>query len=187
MDSPENALSLYRVIWQGKHELDQLTPAHILLKLSGLVKRDRSGLLVVRNYIYHRIFTDKWVDLSLRRKPINLPYSSLGSLFKGREAFLDDLLQRLGAPTGRATAIVNRLAVHGLGGVGKTRAAVEYAWRHAGDYTALLFVSAPSSAELRANLANLLGVLGITARGDFGRPATDSRCSTGSMAIPAGC
>ena len=35
--------------------------------------------------------------------------------------------------------------MHGLGGVGKTRAAVEYAWRHADDYTALLFVSAPSA------------------------------------------
>ena len=33
------------------------------------------------------------------------------------------------------------------------------------DYTALLFVSAPSAAELRANLANLVGVLGTTAEG----------------------
>ena len=66
-------------------------------------------------------------------------------------------------PNGRATAIVNRLAVHGLGGVGKTRAAVEYAWRHANEYTALLFVSAPTAAELMANLANLAGVLGTSA------------------------
>jgi tetratricopeptide (TPR) repeat protein len=96
-------------------------------------------------------------------KPCNLPLTSLGSLFKGREGFLADLQQRLGVPGARATAIINRLAVHGLGGVGKTRAAVEYAWRHADDYTALLFVSAPSVAELRANLANLVGVLGMTA------------------------
>ena len=53
------------------------------------------------------------------------------------------------------------MAVHGLGGVGKTRAALEYAWRHDKDYTALLFVSAPTAAELRANLANLAGVLAI--------------------------
>jgi tetratricopeptide (TPR) repeat protein len=99
------------------------------------------------------------------RKPCNLPLASIGRLFKGREAFLDELRTRLGAPDGRATAIVNKLAVHGLGGVGKTRAAVEYAWRHAGEYTALLFVSAPSAAELRDNLANLAGALGTTAKG----------------------
>jgi pimeloyl-ACP methyl ester carboxylesterase len=54
------------------------------------------------------------------------------------------------APAGRATAIAGK-AVHGLGGVGKTRLAVEYAWRHAADYTALLFVGAGSPADLRRN------------------------------------
>jgi hypothetical protein len=61
------------------------------------------------------------------RKPTNLP-SPLGTLFKGRDAFLEDLRTRLGAG-GRPKAIVARQAIHGLGGVGKTRAAVEYAWR----------------------------------------------------------
>jgi hypothetical protein len=97
-------------------------------------------------------------------KPCNLPLASIGSLFKGREGFLADLQQQLGVPGARAMAIVNRLAVHGLGGVGKTRATLEYAWRRAEDYTALLFVSAPSVVELRANLANLVGVPGTTAR-----------------------
>ena len=55
--------------------------------------------------------------------------------------------------------------MHGLGGVGKTRAAIEYAWRHVDDYSALLFVSAPSVAELRANLANLNGVFGMAGEG----------------------
>jgi hypothetical protein len=40
-----------------------------------------------------------------------------------------------------------------LGGVGKTRLAIEHAWRQAGDYTALLFASARSAADLRTNLA----------------------------------
>jgi hypothetical protein len=98
-------------------------------------------------------------------KPCNLPLPSIGSLFKGRDTFLDDLRTRLGLrAAARPTAIVNRLAVHGLGGVGKTRAALEYAWRHADDYAALLFVSAPSLAELHTNLANLIVVLGMTAQ-----------------------
>ena len=52
--------------------------------------------------------------------------------------------------------------MHGLGGVGKTRTALEYAWRHKGDYTALLFMSAPTEAELRSSLANLAEVLAIS-------------------------
>ncbi len=98
-------------------------------------------------------------------KPCNLPLASIGTLFKGRDTFLDDLRKRLGGPGGRAAAILNRLAVHGLGGVGKTRAAVEYAWRCVDDYTALLFVSARSVPELRSNLANLVAVLGMQTDG----------------------
>ncbi|MGH8489047.1 MAG: tetratricopeptide repeat protein [Gammaproteobacteria bacterium] len=45
----------------------------------------------------------------------------------------------------------------GSGGVGKTRLAVEYAWRHDADYSALLFVVADSPENLRRNLAALVG------------------------------
>ncbi|HEV7505734.1 MAG TPA: tetratricopeptide repeat protein [Thermoanaerobaculia bacterium] len=85
----------------------------------------------------------------------NLPFSSLGHLFQGREEMITVLREKLTqTPAGRATAIAGK-AVHGLGGVGKTRLAVEYAWRHADDYTALLFVGAGSPADLRRNLAAL--------------------------------
>jgi len=103
----------------------------------------------------------RWEGPPPDHKPANLPDVSLGTLFKGRIEFLNDLRQRLGAVEGRAAAIIARQVVHGLGGVGKTRAAIEYAWKFAGDYTALLFVSADSAVELRAKLANLVGVLAI--------------------------
>ncbi|HWB14503.1 MAG TPA: tetratricopeptide repeat protein [Pirellulales bacterium] len=94
-----------------------------------------------------------------RPKPVLLPYPSLGTLFKGRDEFLRQLRQSLQrAGNGHATAIVGR-AVHGLGGVGKTRLAVEYAWQHQDDYSAVLFVTADSPANLRANLAELVGPL----------------------------
>ena len=48
-------------------------------------------------------------------------------------------------------------ALHGLGGVGKTRLAIEYALRHEADYSALLFVRAEDPATLDANLAALVG------------------------------
>ena len=90
-------------------------------------------------------------------KPIDLPYPPLGSLFKGRDDFLRQLHQSLTRGAGR-TAIVSS-ALYGLGGVGKTRAAVEYAWAHEKDYTALLFVIAETPEALRRNLAALTGPL----------------------------
>ena len=60
------------------------------------------------------------------------------------------------ATPGAAAAIIARQAIHGLGGVGKTRLAVEYAWRYQVDYTALLFVFADTPANLRRNLAALV-------------------------------
>jgi tetratricopeptide (TPR) repeat protein len=87
--------------------------------------------------------------------PNNLPYSSLGTLFKGRDAFLATLRGSLLAAPSHAAALVPKTAIHGLGGVGKTRLAVEYAWRHRAEYTALLFVLADTPANLRRNLAAL--------------------------------
>jgi len=89
-------------------------------------------------------------------KPIVLPYPSLGSLFKGREGFMQQLHDSLSR--GGQTAITSK-ALYGLGGIGKTRAAVEYAWAHRDDYTALLFVVAESPEALRRNLAALAATL----------------------------
>ncbi|HEV2841304.1 MAG TPA: toll/interleukin-1 receptor domain-containing protein [Chthoniobacterales bacterium] len=94
-------------------------------------------------------------------KPTNLPYPSLGPLFKGREDFLNGIRAGFAGDLGRAQAISARQAVHGLGGIGKTRAAVEYAWRFATEYTALLFVSAETPLDFRANIAALGPILKI--------------------------
>ena len=48
-------------------------------------------------------------------------------------------------------------ALHGLGGIGKTRLAIEYAYAYAADYSALLFVRAEESSALNAGLAALAG------------------------------
>ena len=97
-------------------------------------------------------------------RPRNLPYPSLGKLFKGREVFLrtirDHILAHAGTGNGSsATGISQRQALCGLGGVGKTRLAVEYGWRYNDEYSAVLFVVADSPENLRRNLAQLTGPL----------------------------
>ena len=88
-------------------------------------------------------------------KPVNLPYLSIGDLFKGREVMLDDLSQSFGPISESvATPVVARV-LNGLGGVGKTRLALEYAWGRASEYTAMLFVTADSPEALQRNLAAL--------------------------------
>jgi len=87
-----------------------------------------------------------------RRKPRNLPYVSLEELFKGREDILGRLHEALAESKGGRA-----IAFHGLGGVGKTRLAVEYAWRHETEHRALLFVSAETPERLDAGLAALAG------------------------------
>jgi hypothetical protein len=81
----------------------------------------------------------------------NLPYTSLGRLFKGREHILAELHERLQQNPGRT------LAIHGPAGVGKTRLTIEYALRHEAQYTALLEVGASSLEALQRNLAALCG------------------------------
>ena len=52
-------------------------------------------------------------------------------------------------------------ALYGLGGIGKTRAVVEYAWAFQVEYTALLFVIADTPEALQRNLAALAGLLDL--------------------------
>jgi tetratricopeptide (TPR) repeat protein len=87
------------------------------------------------------------------RIPFNMPFGSLGDLFKGREEELRRLDEQL--KLRGASAILQPRAISGLGGIGKTRLAIEYAHRHRADFTALLFVSANTRADLEANLARL--------------------------------
>uniref|UniRef100_UPI001EF61417 FxSxx-COOH system tetratricopeptide repeat protein n=1 Tax=Frankia sp. Cj3 TaxID=2880976 RepID=UPI001EF61417 len=76
--------------------------------------------------------------------------------FTGR----DDLLARMRASlTGQGTTVVQ--ALYGLGGVGKTQLAVEYAYRYAGDYDLVWWIPAEEPALINDHLARLAGPLGI--------------------------
>ena len=61
---------LYEKILKGARERDQPAPAHTELKLSGLVKRDEEGCLVVRNRIYERLFDHPWIESTRPRRAL---------------------------------------------------------------------------------------------------------------------
>jgi tetratricopeptide (TPR) repeat protein len=95
----------------------------------------------------------KGASLLAALQPRNLPLESLGPLFKGRDPFLRRLHQNF------TDAGSSRQAIYGLGGIGKTRLAVEYAWQFQAHYNTLLFVIADSPVALLTNLANLCSPL----------------------------
>jgi len=80
----------------------------------------------------------------------NLPYPPLGDLLKGRDEELRKLAEGLEAAGG---SIVQHLVLYGLGGIGKTRLAVEHTW--ASGYNAAFFIQAVTPAGLRTGLASL--------------------------------
>ena len=81
-----------------------------------------------------------------------------------------DILARLRAgASSRITAVLPERdpddplpqAVQGLGGVGKTAIAIEYAYRHRSDYDLVWWISADQLPSVRAALAQLAGRLGV--------------------------
>jgi transcriptional regulator with XRE-family HTH domain len=94
--------------------------------------------------------------------PSAAPVPAIGNLpprnpnFTGRVDLLSLLERALN--TDQATAIV---AAHGLGGVGKSQLALEYAHRHQADYDLIWWVPAETSLLLATTLAALAPRLGL--------------------------
>jgi hypothetical protein len=80
-------------------------------------------------------------------KPVNLPYHSIGAIFKGREDFIKELYE-----TG-STQRYCRDCYSWPWSMGKTRLTVEYAWQHKDHYTALLLYMLRTQT-LITNIAN---------------------------------
>ncbi|MEU7740691.1 FxSxx-COOH system tetratricopeptide repeat protein [Nonomuraea sp. NPDC049158] len=77
--------------------------------------------------------------------------------FTGREALLSRLRSGIGE---QVTAMVPH-ALHGLGGVGKTQMAIEYAYRFRDSYDVVWYIPADQPGLVRSTLARLAPQLGV--------------------------
>ncbi len=86
----------------------------------------------------------------------NIPYPR-NPFFLGRDRIIAHLRHLLQA--GQATALSHPQAVSGLGGIGKTQIALEYAYRYHQDYQAVLWASAESAESLVSSFVALASLL----------------------------
>ncbi|MGH3874656.1 MAG: FxSxx-COOH system tetratricopeptide repeat protein [Pseudonocardiaceae bacterium] len=90
--------------------------------------------------------------------------------FVGRDGTLVDVRERLRSG---GAAVVQ--ALHGMGGVGKTQLAIEYAHRYAGDYDVVWWVSAEETGLIGEQYAALAGELELRA------PHADTASAVGAL------
>ncbi|PRX68996.1 tetratricopeptide repeat protein [Nonomuraea fuscirosea] len=97
------------------------------------------------------------------RQPTVLDLPTRNATFTGRGEVLQRLREQLvgGAQTVVTQTVVTQAALYGLGGVGKTQLAIEYAHRYMADYDVVWWISAEQSELLNGAMANLAVRLGL--------------------------
>jgi NB-ARC domain len=106
----------------------------------------------------------------LRKREINLPLIILNPfpsarVFRGRDDILSQLEEVLLLPRTRLitqqASSLRQFALCGVGGLGKTEIALEFAWRHKDAFDAIFWLTADSIAKLNEGYQNISLRLGL--------------------------
>src|SRR5579859_7124053 len=104
------------------------------------------------------------VPLEESNPPLSPPIWSVpyrrNPFFTGREEILAHLYTVL--RSSRTVALTQPQAISGLGGIGKTQIAIEYAYRYRDQYKAIFWVNASTREALSADFAALAILLGLS-------------------------
>ncbi|KAF8461694.1 hypothetical protein BDZ91DRAFT_369807 [Kalaharituber pfeilii] len=93
------------------------------------------------------------LDLSFNI-PFNLPDIRRNADFVGREALLEQLKQEI--EKGEAIMDIIQVVLHGMGGMGKTQLAMEYVYRHSGDYSSVFWINAASEQTTKTSFTHIM-------------------------------
>ena len=114
---------------------------------------------LVEKYFPEKIDKPVLAQTSFMYPTEHLPFER-NPLFTGREKILD----RLHAALSNEKSAPLTQAISGLGGIGKTQTALEYAYRHQPDYSTILWLNADSRTRMLTDINALAELLNLPER-----------------------
>ncbi|KAF8463685.1 hypothetical protein BDZ91DRAFT_796227 [Kalaharituber pfeilii] len=86
--------------------------------------------------------------------PFSLPDIRRNADFVGREDLLEQLKQEI--EKGAGTMDIIQVVLYGMGGIGKTHLAMEYVYRHTGDYSSVFWVNAAGEQTTKISFTHYM-------------------------------